>query len=408
MKYYYLDGIEKQGPFDLVELKNCSLTPDTLVFSEGFSSWHPIKDIPELNDFLFALEPEDEPEDLKKNTTKSEQDSKNAREENNQEPVNSKIKIPSILFLFISFFLCIGLSYYIVFIQRQNDSEEINKKIDDIFKSKSAITDYTFDGIDGKLYDVYLGSAWEHLGSNDKDVIRTKKIILAFRPNENNNSDKNAKVWDLFKDVVQYYETSPYNGFNVLRLERSSTIFSVTESWSGDMAYKVPEKKHYEGYSSEYFSSPGYDIPTYRPTIGNCYKEAAKFLTSDKEDKSYEAGSYNKILSFDKIESIFFRLKQRFPIYSRLPNKIHVNHGEGIGEGDLINESRITDATSANDSSVQNGQWIVWFKSITNTYEIEEKKEVFFKYWVIYSTIGIAISCLIYFLLKYRKRFILN
>lgn len=66
MKYYYLDGIEKQGPFDLVELKNCSLTPDTLVFSEGFSSWHPIKDIPELNDFLFALEPEDEPEDLKK------------------------------------------------------------------------------------------------------------------------------------------------------------------------------------------------------------------------------------------------------------------------------------------------------------------------------------------------------
>ena len=170
------------------------------------------------------------------------------------------------------------------------------------------------------------------------------------------------------------------------------------------MAYKVPATRHYEGYSNEYFSSPGYDLPTYRPTIGKCYEEAAKFLTSDKEDKSYVAGSFNSISSFKDIETIFFELKQRYPIYTRFPDKIHVYHGEGIGGGDLINEKKITDATSANDSSVFTSQWIVWYKSITNTYEIQEKNGVFIKYWLIYSVIGISISTLIYFFLKFRKR----
>ena len=398
MKYYYLDGIEKKGPYEKEELKNYNINAETLVFFEGLSNWKPIKDIPELNRYLFEIVLANDTNDFKNNLEDATSDNINNIEVT--EP--PKIKIPSIALLFLSFLLCIGLAYYIVYNQRQNDSEEINKKIDDILNGKSAITDYTFEGIDGQLYDVYLGSMLEGLDDNI-NVVKTEKRSLAYKPTSSSNSD-DIKRWNLFKDLVQYYETAPLSGFNVLRLERNSTIFSITSEWSGDMAYKVPATRHYEGYSNEYFSSPGYDLPTYRPTIGKCYEEAAKFLTSDKEDKSYVAGSFNSISSFKDIETIFFELKQRYPIYTRFPDKIHVYHGEGIGGGDLINEKKITDATSANDSSVFTSQWIVWYKSITNTYEIQEKNGVFIKYWLIYSIIGISISTLIYFFLKFRKR----
>ena len=412
MQYYYLDGLEKKGPYTKEELKGRNLNSETLVFSEGMDSWKPIKDIPELESYLFTIESITETNtelisEIVESTKLDEEKSKSIVEP-------TKIKIPSILFLFLSFGLCVVLAYFIANTQRQNDSKEINKKVDDIFKGNAAITDYNFDGSDGQLYDVYLSSFLGGIGE-DKNVIRTKKRILAYKPISNFEDDKYAafnnekqKQWNLFKDFVQYYETAPFSGFDVLRLEKNSSTFSITKSWSGDMAYKVNATKHYDGYSSEFYSSPGYDLPTYRPSVGKCYEEAAKYLSSEKEDKSYEAGSFGKILSFNDIESIFFEIKQRYPKYSRLLNKIHVNHGESIGEGDVIDNSTITDATSANDASVYNSQWIVWYKSLKNTYAIEEKKGVFNKYWIIYSLIGIGLASLIFFILKYRKRIAFN
>jgi len=417
MLYYYLDGLDKKGPYTSDELKNRNLKPETLVFSDGMDGWKPIKEIETLNAILF-----EKPNDTEANIgeinntvelTSELPTSEVTKElEVNKEP--GKIKIPSIIFLFIFYGISIGIAYFIASSQKQNDLNEINKKIDGIFKDKSAVTDYTFDGSSGQLYDVYLSSFFEGIG-DDKNVVKTKKRTLAFKPTTN-NSDKDdnsvynenqLKQWNLFKDLVQYYECAAFSGFDVLRLEKNSTTFSITKSWSGDMAYKVAESRHYSGYSSEYYSSPGYDLPTYRPTVGKCYEEAAKYLTSEKEDKSYEAGSFNKISSFTDIETKFYEISQRYPKYMRLLNKIHVDMGNK-SEGDVIDNSKITDATSANDAAVFNSQWIVWYKSLTNTYSVEEKKGVFNKYWLIYSAIGIAIMTLIFLGLKYRKRIALK
>lgn len=415
MLYYFLDGLDKKGPYTSEELKNRNLKPETLVFSEGMDSWKPIKEIEALNTILFEkpIDTEhktDETNDTIETTPEVSTPEVTKELDVKKEP--SKIKIPSILFLFLFYGISIGIAYFIASSQKQNDLNEINKKIDGILKDKSAITDYNFDGSNGQLYDVYLSSIFEGIG-DDKNVVKTKKRTLAYKPTSNNSEsnsyyyESQLKQWNAFKDLVQYYECEQFSGFDVLRLEKNLNTFSIIKSWSGDMAYKVPESRHYAGYSSEYYSSPGYDIPTHRPSVSNCYEEAAKFLTSEKEDKSYEAGSYSKISSFPDIETKFYEISQRYPKYTRLLNKIHVDMGNK-SEGDVINNSKITDATSATDANVYNSQWIVWYKSMTNTYSIEEKKNILNKYWLIYSAIGMAIATLVYFVLKYRKRISLN
>ncbi len=415
MLYYYLDGLDKKGPYTSEELKNRNLKPETLVFSDGMDSWKPIKEIETLNSILFEKLKDTEANTEETNNTVEltpEITTSEVTKELDVKKEPSKIKIPSILFLFVFYGISIGIAYFMASSQKQTDLNEINKKIDGIFKDKSAVTDYNFDGSNGQLYDVYLSSFFEGIG-DDKNVVKTKKRTLAYKPTSNNSEsntyyyESQLKQWNAFKDLVQYYECEQFSGFDVLRLEKNLNTFSIIKSWSGDMAYKVPESKHYAGYSSEYYSSPGYDISTHRPSVSNCYEEAAKFLTSEKEDKSYEAGSYNKISSFPDIETKFFEIFQRYPKYTRLLNKIHADMGNK-SEGDVINNSKITDATSATDANVFNSQWIVWYKSLTNTYSVEEKKGVFNKYWLIYSVIGIALMTLVFFGLKYRKRIALK
>ncbi len=402
MQYYYLEGIEKRGPYTKVELKERDLKPETLVLSEGMENWLPIKQIPELNEFIFLRDSLNDNNDSNQTFDKKEE-TKDANVE------QSKIKISSAFFLLLCFVLCVGLTYLITNSQRKNDFDEINKKVDLVFQGKNNVSDYSYDGTDGQLYDVYLSSFFEGIG-DDKNVVRTKKRTLAYKPADVEDdkyvtyNEEKRKQWDLFKGLVQYYETNPFSGFETINAEKNTSTFSITKCWSGDMAYKVPESKHYSGYSSEYYSSPGYDIPTYRPSVGKCYEEAAKFLTVEKADKSYEAGSYNKIYSLPETETKYYEVKQRYPIYTRLGNKIHVNYGKGIGEGDAIDNNKITDATSANDAAVFNSQWIVWYKSITNTYGIEEKSGVFYKYWLIYSVIGFVLISIGFFLQRNRKR----
>lgn len=388
------------------ELKDRGLKPETLVFSDGMENWTPIKQIPDLNEFLFSSKSSSEmsnennlnqPTDIKDKTN---------------EVVNeqSKIKISSTLILFLCFVLCAGVTYLITNTQRKKDLEEINKEIDAAFKERNAVSDYSFSGTDGQLYDVYYSSLFEDIGSNDRNVIRTKKRILAYKPADAIDqkfelyNDEKKKQWNLFKNLVQYYETEPYYGFETIKAEKSNSTFSIVKCWSGDMAYKVPETKHYAGISNEFYSSPGYNIPTFRPSIGKCYEEAAKFLTVESADKSYEAGAYSVINSLPNTESKFYEVKQRFPIYTRTGNKIHVNWGEGIGEGDAIDNYKITDATSAGDGSVYTSQWVVWYKSITNSYGIEEKKGIFYRYWLIYSAIGFLIIFIFFFFIKNRQR----
>lgn len=60
-EWYLLIGGQKEGPYTLLELRNNRLiTPDTLIWKEGFRQWVAIRYVPELK-ILFQDEKEEEP-----------------------------------------------------------------------------------------------------------------------------------------------------------------------------------------------------------------------------------------------------------------------------------------------------------------------------------------------------------
>ena len=53
MKYYIAVNNQPQGPFEISELSQKGITPDTLLWREGMSNCLPAKDIAEVNCALF-------------------------------------------------------------------------------------------------------------------------------------------------------------------------------------------------------------------------------------------------------------------------------------------------------------------------------------------------------------------
>lgn len=399
MNYYYMDGLDKKGPYTMDEIKLRNLSCETLVIKEGMSQWRKLETFDELKVTIKELEPE---------TPADQTDSIETKEK------VTKIKVSSNVFLYIGIFLSILISLVFAFLQKNRDLNSFNQKISELMAGKSAISDYSFNGAEGKLLKVYLAGTFDGIfNTGPKDnIVKTANHDLAYKPNDNIKegdntyywNEQNRKYWDLFKDLKEYYESEKYSGFTAQKLEKNGDVFTINYMWSGDMAYKVNASKHYEGYSSDYFTSPGYDIPTYRPSIGKCYEEAAKFLTVEDKDKSYLEGSYKKIDHFEYMESDFFKISQQYPKYYRGLDTIYVENREGGNRGHLLDEQKITKQTSRTDAHIFTSQWIVWYKNFTNSYTIEEKPYVFIKYVSIYSLIGIILTIIIFFIIKYRKK----
>lgn len=67
--FIFISG-ESEGPFAIEDLKlDDRLTPDTLVWKEGFDEWKKIRDVPELKEF-FKESPKKEEEELDDNESK--------------------------------------------------------------------------------------------------------------------------------------------------------------------------------------------------------------------------------------------------------------------------------------------------------------------------------------------------
>ncbi len=58
MEYYIYSNNVKKGPFSLEELKNQSISHNTMIWKVGFSNWTPASQVPELADILSEIPPE--------------------------------------------------------------------------------------------------------------------------------------------------------------------------------------------------------------------------------------------------------------------------------------------------------------------------------------------------------------
>ena len=343
------------------------------------------------------------------------QDPKSSRSNKNTKEDERIIYIPSQIILFGLLFCAICLAVVIVYLQKQKDLDQLQTRINKLMSNKSAISDYTLENTDGTLHKVYFSNML--LGNEgEKNMVGFDKKILAVKPyydpsisQETEVYKESLKKWNFFKELKEYYQSEPYTGFTVKRLEKNDDLsFSSTYMWSGDMAYKVLSSTHYEGTDYGYFSTPGYDIPTYRPSLKKCYEGAATFLTIEKKDKSYLEGSYKKISSIENIESKFFEVKQQFPKYSFWNDTIFVEQDKTGIRSHIINNSKITKQTSSDDAYVFTSQWVVWYKSYTNTFSIKPKEWAFITQAFIYSLVSCSIITLIYFGVKYRNRIKFN
>src|SRR5687768_10281187 len=118
MLYYYLDGLDKKGPYTIDELKVRDISPETMVIADGMKNWTAIKDLPELSDKIFTRKI-DEP--ILASSVPEMVDNKPTLTTIETTPKQKKIIIPAVLFLILGIVIAISASYFIVKDQQEND-----------------------------------------------------------------------------------------------------------------------------------------------------------------------------------------------------------------------------------------------------------------------------------------------
>jgi hypothetical protein len=355
MLYYYLDGLDKKGPYTVDELKARQVSPDTMVFADGMTNWTAIKNLPELSDKIFPVTKIEQIGDTS-SPVEPETTLLNSKTTVDSNIKQSKIVIPAVLFLILGIVAAITSSYFITKGEREADLQKMNKKIDEVFQGKDEVCDYTKTGVQGKLKD----ADW-------------------LTPNDN---EGNA--------LVEYYECNS-GGFTVVTLSKKPNGFDFVKSYSKNMGYKIPASRWSAGKDYGYgIYTPGYSTPTYRQTIQEAYNTAMKYLSSEKENKCYSAGSYDRIQTFDEIKTDYYYIDNVAPTkYSSATNSFK-------------------SWNSSDDAMVFNNQCVIWYAYNGKHFEIIENKEVFTKKLIIYSGIGSVLALLLYFLIRYRRRIALQ
>ncbi|MDX1828891.1 MAG: DUF4339 domain-containing protein [Lutibacter sp.] len=340
--YFYLDGADKKGPLSKDEIIALKLSEKTLIYYDGLDNWQPIS---ELEDFK------------EKNTVN---DLKFEEQETKTE--KRKIKIPSfIIFLFIAT-IASTIAYYISERIKEKDLQLIKQNVNDIFNGKDEICDFTKTGVKGDL------------------KLNPGKHTLDWLSYFYKNDNEDKELYEMF--------ICESGGWTVLTLTKLNNGYKYVESYSTDMGFKVPESTYTPGTNYGYgVKTSGYSLPTYRGTVQNAYNEAMNYISVEKENKSYLAGVYNKIMTFGELNSEFHSVNNVEPSkYSS--ESVFAKSWESMGE-----------------ASVFNKKWIVWYKSKGKHYEIVLNEEKYKKRLIINLSIALGITLLIFLIWKISKRF---
>lgn len=316
----------------------------------------------------------------------------------------NKLKIPKIYFLFFGLFLCLIFSFLLTSFQKKQDLSSFKEQIDLVFEGKSSISDYEIKDTKGKMFDVKISTPTEYYLSyklkvpEEKTVVHTSEHLITDKVRYNLDDQK----WKYISGLVEYFEAEPFSGISTYHLTKNSETFSMTYSWSGDMAYRTKEFRIIPGYKDPYFSFPDSKTPTYRTSINKAYENAAKFLTVQNTDNSYSQGSFSKISDFPYMKSEFHMLEQEFPKYFYAMDTIFAQYPDYTGH--RIDNSKISKNTSWNDAHVFTDDWIVWYKSYTNRFYISELSDVFYKKILVYFLVSSSLLTLGFYLFINRKR----
>ena len=367
-EFYYLDEKEQKGPFNIDQLKNVGLKPDTLVWTDDFDNWKPVKDVEELKVLLKKTPPpppiiDNLPNSTIQSSQENQEDKKILVEDNNVK-LWATVKIFSTVILLLSFVGFFGYLY--VNSKKNNFKKTISEKITNIFNGKTVVLDGEKTGVQGEKQDTgYKGESKK----NDNDLFYFQEW------------------WE--RDGLYTIFKCSSGGFTINKLTQlSDESFDLETYDSGDMGYRKPEySRGVTGWSyNEYGESKTYgNISNNRQKVQSCYNDAFDFFTENDKTGAYTIGKYVDIVNFPDLRNEYFYMANTSPkLYS--------------SSGHFSSEWRSSDDHTAN---VYNDDRRVYYSSRGKHYELTLNEDRYKK--DLFTIIGISFGAFFFILIIYKQ-----
>ncbi|MFN4076142.1 MAG: DUF4339 domain-containing protein [Cloacibacterium sp.] len=375
-EFYYLDEKEQKGPFSIDQLKTVGLKPDTLVWTDGFENWKPVKDVEELKGLLKKTPPPPPIIDNSPNSTI--QPSQDNQEDRKVLVEDSNVKFWASFKIYGTAFLLIGLvtllAYSISNNKKQKLKKEIYAKVDNILGGKTVVLDGIETLTQGELKET------------------------GYPKSKNKNSDDLSYLfqdwWEREKLYTIYEATS--GGFTIKQLTKQNDDgFDVETIYSGDMGYKKPSRSYVEpqymddGWGGRFKISGGYYSNNYRLSVRQCYTEAFEYFTKDDRHSpgAYTPGKYIDISNFSDIRNEYFYMDNTTPRqYSS--SGIFSSSWESSGD---------------HGANINTEDWAVYYKTYGKHYEITENETAIRKDLFTYLGITVGTTILLLLILLFAK-----
>lgn len=334
-EFYYLDEKEQKGPFNIDQLKKVGLKADTLVWTDGFENWKPVKDIEELRVLLRKAPPPIPTIDNSQSYTIS------SEKVTSREVVveDSNVKFWTTFKIFTTIFLSVSLIVLTTYLKidgkRQTLKKEIYDKVDKILDGKSEILDGVQSLTQGALEESNLGK---------KTKFKSDDLFPELL----------EKWWE--KDKVYTIYKASNGGFTIKQLTRyNDDLFQIFTMYSGDMGYKTPISNNY------------------RLPVTECYRKAFEFFTKEdrKSPGAYSPGKYFDITNFAALRNEYFYIK-----YGYTPSQYSSSDDSSSWGEHLTN--------------ISTDDWVVYYKVYGSNYEITENSD--FVYKELFTYLGIALG----------------
>jgi len=271
------------------------------------------------------------------------EDFKSVIEETKNETQKLKVKknsnFTNILVLLFLILSASAIAYYLTEEFKRKDLQKLENKINDVFNKKHEICDYSKSYVKSKPTQL-----------DDITLIEIRN---------------NKRYFDDL-DLYDYYNCES-GGWTVYTLKKLNHGYDLIKSYSTDMGFKVPES-------------------TYRGSVQDAYNEAMEYLSVENAHKSYVAGSYNRISTFNELNSDLHYV-----------GNVHPTRSTSV-------TFRSKTWNSASEFSISNENWIVWYKESGNHYEIVLDKDDYYRKLLINLGICIAIAILTFLLWIYSLK----
>lgn len=375
-EFYYLDEKEQKGPSNIDQLKTVGLKPDTLVWTDGFENWKPVKEVEELKGLLKKTPPPPPIIDNLSNSTI--QPLQENQEEKRILVEDSNVKFWASFKIYGTAFLLVGLSAFIAYSfsnnKKQKFKKDIYSKVDNILDGKTVV----LDGV--------------------KTLTQGKLKETGYPKSKSKNSDDLSYLfeewWEREKLYTIYEATN--GGFTIKQLTRQNDDgFDIETTYSGDMGYKKPSGKYVapeymdDGWGGRFKISDGYYANNYRLSVRQCYTSAFEYFTKDdkKSPGAFTPGKYVDISNFSDIRNEYFYMDNTTPKqYSS--SGIFSSSWESSGD---------------HEANINTEDWAVYYKTYGKHYEITENETAIRKDLFTYLGITIGSTILLLLIILFAK-----